>query len=161
VPYSVDGKLGTQLQVRNGTQVSDSVALPVTQAAPSVFSVDYSGSGQGAVLNQDLTVNNSAHPAVKGSIVIVYATGEGQTLPAGVDGLLANGPVYPRPALPVTVDVGGIAAEVLYAGAAPTQVAGVLQVNVRIPAGVPSGDVPVRVLVGTAASQPGITVAIQ
>ena len=36
-----------------------------------------------------------------------------------------------------------------------------LQVNVRIPADTPSGDIPVEVHVGNAESQPGITVAVQ
>jgi len=162
VPYGVDGKAGTQVQVRNGTNVSDSVALPATSVGPSVFSVDFTGSGQGAILNQDgVTVNSSAHPADKGSIVVIYATGEGQTNPSGIDGKLANGPVYPAPKLPVTVNIGGLAAEVLYAGAAPTLVAGVMQVNVRIPANAPSGDVPVDVAVGSAHSQPGVTVAVK
>ena len=103
VPYAVDGKLGTQVQVLNGSSLSDKVALPVAQVAPSLFSMDYSGVGQGAILNQDLSVNSSANPAAAGSIVVLYATGEGQTIPAGVDGLLAHGPVYPKPGAAGTV----------------------------------------------------------
>jgi uncharacterized protein (TIGR03437 family) len=82
-------------------------------------------------------------------------------MPAGVDGKIANGPAYPAPQLPVSVTVGGVSAQVLYAGAAPSLVAGVMQVNVRIPAGTASGDNAVTVTVGAAASQPGITVAVQ
>ena len=60
VPYAVDGKPGTQVQVRNGSLTSDTVAMPVFPAAPSIFSVDLSGTGQAAVLNQDgLTVNSA------------------------------------------------------------------------------------------------------
>ena len=59
VPYSVDGKPGTQVQVKNGTLTSDPVAMPVTPVAPSIFSADYTGSGQGAILNEDgVTVNS-------------------------------------------------------------------------------------------------------
>ncbi len=50
VPYEVDGKLGTQVQVKNGTLTSDLVALPVWPVAPSIFSVDLSGTGQAAML---------------------------------------------------------------------------------------------------------------
>jgi uncharacterized protein (TIGR03437 family) len=161
VPYAVDGKPGTQLQVRNGSNVSDLVALPVAASAPGVFSLDASGAGQGAILNADLTVNSDSNPAPAGSIVVLYATGEGQTSPGGVDGLIALGPTYPKPVLPVSVTIGGVAAEVLYAGAAPSLVAGVMQVNARVPAGVASGDQPVVVTVGTAQSQQGLTAAIK
>ncbi|HZL56377.1 MAG TPA: hypothetical protein VFC21_04820, partial [Bryobacteraceae bacterium] len=161
VPYAVDGKSGTQVTVKNGSSVSDPVALPVASAAPGIFSVDLSGAGQGAILNQDLSVNSSANPAAAGSVIVIYATGEGQTSPAGVDGKFANGPAYPAPKLPVSVTIGGVAAPALYAGAAPSLVAGVMQVNVRIPEGVPSGNNPVVVMVGSAQSQPGITVAVQ
>jgi uncharacterized protein (TIGR03437 family) len=161
VPYAVDGKAGTQVTVRNGSNVSDTIALPVTAAAPAIFSVDYTGSGQGAILNQDLTVNSSSNAAAAGSIVVIYATGEGQTNPAGVDGLIANGPAYAKPNLPVTVTIGGIAADVVYAGAAPVETAGLMQVNVRVPAGLPPGDNAVTVSVGSASSQPGITLALK
>jgi uncharacterized protein (TIGR03437 family) len=161
VPYSVDGKTGTQVTLKNGANVSDAVALPVASVAPGIFSVDYTGSGQGAILNQDLTVNSTANAAAAGSVVVIYATGEGQTNPAGVDGKIANGPDYAKPKLAVSVTIGGQAAEVLYAGAAPALVAGVMQINARIPAGTPAGDAAVAVTVGTTQTQPGITVAVK
>ena len=164
VPYALDGKSGTQVQVRYGTLTSDAVAMPVAATGPSVFTADLSGIGQGVILNQDVvTVNSAAKPADKGSIVVIYATGEGQTTPLGVDGQLANGPFYPKPppGVQVQVNIGGIPAEVLYAGAAPSLVAGVMQLNVRIPANVASGNVPVDIVVGTAHSQTGVTVAVK
>ena len=162
-PYSLNGKSGTQVVVKNGTSTSDPVALPVTPVAPSIFSADTSGTGQGVIFNFDFSVNSAAKPADKGSVIVLYATGEGQTLPGGIDGQIANGPNYPAPvAKPAaTVNIGGLPAEVLYAGAAPQLVAGVMQLNVRIPAGVASGDVPVEVLIGGAKSQPGITVSVR
>ena len=161
VPYSVDGKKGTQVQVRANGLTSDPVALPVTPAAPAIFSVDYTGSGQGAILNEDSSVNNTSRPANKGSIIAIYATGEGQTSPGGIDGKLATGPTYAKPNLNVQVRVNGVPAEVLYYGAAPGAVAGLMQVNARIPADAPSGDVLVEIQAGDAKSQPGITVAVR
>jgi uncharacterized protein (TIGR03437 family) len=161
-PYALDGKTGTQVQVMNGTLLSSAVALPVAPVGPSVFTIDQTGSGQGMILNQDgVTVNSSAKPADKGSIVVIYATGEGQTAPGGIDGQLANGPSYPAPVQKVTVNIGGIPADVLYAGAAPTLVAGVMQINVRIPANALSGNVALDVVVGTTHSRPGVTVAVK
>src|SRR5262249_34668670 len=141
VPYGIDGKKGTQVQVRNGTNVSDFVALPVTPFSPSIFSKDYTGSGQGAILNQDgVTVNSSARPADRGSVVSIYATGEGQTMPGGIDGEIARGSTMPKPSRAVQVWIDGRPAELLYAGAAPGQVAGLFQVNARIPADARAGE---------------------
>jgi uncharacterized protein (TIGR03437 family) len=158
----VDGKRGTQVTVRNGTNLSDPVALPVAAVGPSIFSADYTGSGQGAIVNEDgVTVNSSGAPAAKGSIVSIYATGEGQTDPGGVDGQLAREAPLPKPKLPVEVWIAGKRAEVLYAGAAPGQVAGLFQVNARIPENTPEGEASVLVKVGDAASQPGVTVVVR
>jgi uncharacterized protein (TIGR03437 family) len=49
---------------------------------------------------------------------------------------------------------------VLYAGPAPGLVSGIIQINVTLPSGTPSGNVPVVVQVGTASSQT-VTVAVQ
>jgi uncharacterized protein (TIGR03437 family) len=68
----------------------------------------------------------------------------------------------PKPNLPVSVKIGGLDAEVLYAGGAPGSVAGLLQVNVRVPPGVVSGNaVPVVLTVGGVSSQPGVTMAVR
>lgn len=158
VPYAVAGRDSTQLVVTNGGQASAALTLSVTASAPGLFTLD--STGQGAVLNQDGSVNGGANPAARGSIITLYATGAGQTNPAGIDGLLA-GTVLPVPMLPVAVNIGGQAAQVLYAGAAPGLVAGVMQVNVRLPDGVSSGAAPVILQVGAASSQPGVTVSIQ
>jgi uncharacterized protein (TIGR03437 family) len=117
--------------------------------------------GAGAILNQDYSLNSPAHPAAPGSVVMIYSTREGQTDAPGVDGQIA-GTTLPQPRLPVSVTIGGVTAEVLYAGAAPGLVAGVLQVNARVPEGTPAGAaVPVALIIGTASSQAGVTLAVQ
>jgi uncharacterized protein (TIGR03437 family) len=113
------------------------------------------------VLNQDGSVNSFKKPAKAGSIVSIYATGEGQTRPSGVDGKVADAGNLPIPAKDVAVFISGNKCDVLYAGGVPGQVAGLLQVNVRIPADTPSGDVPVVLQVGDGSSQPGITIAVE
>jgi uncharacterized protein (TIGR03437 family) len=55
--------------------------------------------------------------------------------------------------------VGGQPAQILYAGAAPDFVAGVLQVDIQIPAGV-SGTVPLQLTIGTASTPSGLTVTV-
>ena len=45
--------------------------------------------------------------------------------------------------------IGGKPAKILYAGAVPYLVAGVMQVNAQLPDGLPSGQVPVVLMAGT------------
>jgi uncharacterized protein (TIGR03437 family) len=157
VPYEVAGKTITQMQVQYNGQTSAAVGVNVVDAAPGIFTLP--SSTQAAALNADLSVNGAGNPAAKGSVVVLYATGEGQTNPAGVDGKLATS-TFPAPVLPVSVTIGGNPATILYAGAGPYEVAGVLQVNVQIPAGTASGSVPVVLQVGTHQSATA-TIAVQ
>ena len=91
-------------------------------AAPGIFTQNASGSGPGAILNQDYTVNGPSHPASRGSTIVVYMTGEGQTAPVGVTGKVTTvntsgvGPLTPAPLLPVSALIGGLPALVQFAG---------------------------------------------
>src|SRR5205085_1102206 len=120
-----------------------------------------SGVGQGAVLNQNTTLNSPNNPEAKGRVLVLYATGEGQTNPQGNTGRIIGSDVR-SPVSPVSVRIGGRPAAVEYAGSAPGLVAGTFQVNVRIPQDAPSGSaVSIELQVGQAISQAGVTVAIQ
>ena len=161
VPYEVARRVRTDVKVEYQGSVSTVAEVRVIESAPGVFVAD--SSGQGAILNQDGSANSIKNGAAPGSIVSIYATGEGQTTPTGADGVI-NGTKLPlpKPQLPVTVQINGEPAEVLYAGAAPGQVAGMMQVNARIPADVPKGtSLPVTITVGPATSQAGVTLAIR
>lgn len=162
VPYAVAGKTTTQLIVEVNGAASAPVTLNVADAAPGIFTADASGKGQAALLNENGSLNTAANPAAAGSIVVIYLTGEGQTTPAGVDGALALGPAYPKPNLPVTVTAGGYDAEILYAGAAPGAVAGLMQINARLHPQTATGpNSPLTVRIGTRASQTGVTLAVK
>ena len=94
-------------------------------------------------------------------MVLLFLTGDGQTNPAGVDGRLALD-TLPRAAAPVTVAIGGAAAQVLYSGVAPQSIAGFTQFNVVVPDGAAAGAaVPVVVTVGGVSSPTGVTVAVK
>lgn len=161
VPYSVAGRPGTRLKIVCADEETNTIILPVRESAPGLFTADASGKGPGAILNQDGSLNSPANPASRGSVVVLFGTGEGQTEPPGVDGKLAADPL-PRPALPVSVQIGGVPADVLYAGAAPQLVAGMLQVNARVPDTASTGSAaPVVLTVGTNSSQPGVSLAIR
>jgi uncharacterized protein (TIGR03437 family) len=160
VPYGLTGS-STKVQVSFLGQISDPVSVPVAAAVPGIFTANATTSGPGAIVNQDGIQNSAAHPAKRGETVMVYATGEGQTDPPGVDGQLNTGSL-PRPLAQVTATVGGIPATVMWVGGAPGFVAGLLQVNVTIPQGIPAGGaLPIVLTIGGNSSQANVTVAVQ
>jgi uncharacterized protein (TIGR03437 family) len=160
VPFGINGSL-SQLYVQYQNVTSAPFNLSVASQIPAIFTLNGSVIGQAAAINnKDGSINGAARPAKVGDYVQLYITGAGQTNPAGTDGLINAGP-GPVPAGAVTVSIGGQNANVNFAGGAPGAVAGVLQVNAQIPAGVTAGGtVPVVVQVGTSNSQPGVTIAV-
>ena len=162
VPYEVSSAQSVNIWVTYQGQESNSVTLPLTATAPGVFTLNASGSGQGLIVNNaDSSVNGPAKPAAPGSYVIVYVTGEGQTLPKGTTGLITVAQVTPAPVLTVVPRVDGQVAYFNFAGEAPGFVSGIMQVNVQIPANARSGDLPITVSVGGNISQSGVTVRVQ
>jgi uncharacterized protein (TIGR03437 family) len=135
------------------------VSVPLAATAPGIFTADDTGRGAAAAINRDGSLNNSGNPAPPGSVVTFFATGEGATVPAGVDGRV-TGTVLPRPLAPVTATIGGVSATVQFAGEAPNEVAGVMQVNVTVPANLPADALPLVLTVGAASSQPGVTIVV-
>jgi uncharacterized protein (TIGR03437 family) len=158
VPYEIAGANSVQVQLSYRGASSAAVTLPVAAVSPGVFSADATGSGPGAILNADYTLNTPDNPAKADDIIIVYGTGGGQTNPQSKTGSLTTGAA--RLASWISVTVGGRPAEVLYAGNAGGEAAGVVQLNVRLPAGV-SGTLPLIVSSGEAASQATVTVSVQ
>ena len=160
VPYEIAGATTQVVAVYQGNS-SPAFTANVAASAPSLFTADQTGAGLALALNTiDGKPNSALNPVKIGDIVTLYATGEGQTAPGGVDGKL-GGSTATHPVLPVSVTVGGISADVQYAGGAPGQIAGLMQINVQIPAGVaPGGYVPVILQVGDGASSPGVWIAV-
>jgi uncharacterized protein (TIGR03437 family) len=151
----------TQVSVVHRGQASDALPVAMAKAIPGVFSADGSGLGTAIVANQDGTLNSADNPAPPGSVVTLYATGTGPVAPLGPDGAVVTADSLPLATLPVTVQVGGTPASVMYAGGAPGIVQGVMQVNVAIPDSAPPGSaVPLLLQTGERLSQTGLTIAI-
>ena len=116
-------------------QILGNYPIPLNVASPALFVINSTvpGAGQVAAINQDGTVNGKDHPALNGSIVAFYGTGEGMVPGAPADGVAATGAV-PTAALPqVIIGTAFVdAANITYSGLAPGLV-GVWQVNVKIP----------------------------
>jgi uncharacterized protein (TIGR03437 family) len=142
-------------------QRSPAVRVNVGAASPGIFTQNATGAGQAAAVNQDGSPNSASNAAAVGSVLTLFATGEGLSLPTGPDGRQVPN-TAPKPVQQVSVTVGGVPATVEYAGGSPGSVAGLLQVNVRIPAGVTTGPaVPVVLRIDATGSREGVTVAIR
>jgi uncharacterized protein (TIGR03437 family) len=168
VPYEIAGFLNANVLVRmisgSTTISSNAINKNVTTTSPGIFTQNSSGTGPGAILNQNNTVNSPSNPASRGDTIVIYMTGEGQTTPPGVTGkvtVAAPTPPYtPTPLLLPAITIGGQPANYTFVGEAPGFVSGVLQLNVVIPASVATGDQQVIVTMGGNSSQSGVTVSV-
>ena len=95
VPYAVGGSTARVAVTYQG-QVSADFIVPVAATAPNIFTLNQAGWGQAAAINADGTVNTPANPVKLGGYISLYATGEGQTVPAGVDGKVGGSPAHIR-----------------------------------------------------------------
>jgi len=160
VPFAAATSGNATIQVISNGQQAASWDVPLAPSAPSVFTIPASGVGQAAVLNQDSSINAPANPAARGTEIQIFATGAGITSPPGVTGGIAKG-AGNSTLLSVQVLIGGIQAPVDYAGAAPDEVAGLLQVNALIPFNAPVGPaIPILLIIGDAMSPLGVTIAV-
>ncbi|MBI3471123.1 MAG: trypsin-like peptidase domain-containing protein [Candidatus Solibacter usitatus] len=138
--------------------------IPLGRAAVTVnvegrelaAAVDLVGLAPG-VYTSDGTRPSPQPAGVRDDILIAYLTGVGAVSPRVASGA---GPAFdgtleslPKPVAPVTVTVAGLPAEVLFAGI-PLGVAGVIQVNYRIPPDAPLGDQPLVFTVGGVRANP-------
>jgi uncharacterized protein (TIGR03437 family) len=125
--------------------------------SPGLFrTLETDSSATALAVNQDGTLNSSAHPAPAGSIVALFATGLGQTNPASSDGADATN-IALRYLSAVHVTVNGIDAPVDYAGIAPG-FAGLSQINIHVPQ---TSSGPVKVLMGSAPFNQPVNLWIQ
>ncbi len=134
---------------------------PVTfsTTAPAIFTPSATGTGPGSILHANYLPVSASNPATAGETVLIFATGLGETQPAGTAGQAAlNGNVVAA----VSVTIGGVNAAVSYAGVAPGY-AGLYQVNTTVPVTNPrlSGNVEVLLTAGTVTSPSGVTITVQ
>jgi len=161
MPFELAGRFSTRMQVEYRGQRSREIELRVAEASPAIFTEGARGFGQGAVLNQNNTVNGPNNAEARGNVVVIYATGGGLTSPLAVTGQVAtsSGSLV---AAPVRVLIGGVEAQVLYAGPAPGLISGAIQINAVVPQSAATGTaVPVTVHVGSGMSQGNVTIAVR
>ena len=159
VPFGLDLSNPAQVEIRQGL-ASTKTLVPVAAASPAIFTLNATGGGPGAILNQDYSVNSPLNRAARGSVIQVYGTGFGALNPLPADGQLTQ--VLAATTSAVTAVINGVPAEVLYAGAAPGLIAGVIQINVRVPDGLSANPAtPISLRMGSFTTPAGVTVSIQ
>jgi uncharacterized protein (TIGR03437 family) len=164
VPYEVSQAQTANVVVVYQGNASAAFPIAISAVKPAIFTLNSSGSGQGAIVNQDYGVNGPAHPAQRGQYVTIYGTGEGVTTPPGMDGRVSDtaGTPLPKVATSCFATIGGQPATVNYCGEAPGFTAGFVQLNVLVPETVAPGNaVPVTITVGNVTSQSGVTLVVQ
>jgi uncharacterized protein (TIGR03437 family) len=170
VPYALAGQQTANIVVTHNRGVSQAFSVPLLDTSPGIFTASGGGSGP-PISNQDGTPNSVDNPARKGSVIQMWATGAGvwnrnpqdaSIVLSWVVDIIRSGEVILRPAAPVSLTIGGQAAEIRYAGPAPYEVSGKLQVNAVVPEGIGSGPQPVVLTIGANSnSQQQVTVAIR
>ena len=154
-PFELAGAATTQLQVSVTGSLSPPVVVPLSPAAPGVFTISQDGKGAAVVLHGLTSAPvTTANPARPGEVLTLFATGLG-----GVQPFVPTGrPAQPQPLSvttnPVAITLGSASARVLFSGLAPG-FAGLYQVNFEVPAGSTLGDaVTLNVTVANASSNP-------
>ena len=160
MPYSVVSG-SAQITVGYAGRISAGFTIPVAPTAPGVFTLDSTGKGQAVALNQDSSINSASTPAKPGDVISLFATGEGETTPAGVDGKLATTQVK-QPLAAVSVTIGGKRVTPIYAAGASGEIAGVIRIDAQIPSDIQTGPaVPVLVQFGNNSCQQGVSIAVR
>ena len=77
VPYEVASSTTANVVVVYQGNASTPFPIGIAATRPGIFTRSGSGTGQGAILNQDQSINGPSSPADRGSWVAIYATGEG------------------------------------------------------------------------------------
>ncbi len=147
----------------------DTGTVTIQNYAPAFFT--FNGSSVAALSTNyvpvaDPSVVSTGHPAKPGDVVLLYATGLGPTSPGFAAGVILDpSTTAPLPAgTAFSITIGGTTltpSNVLYAGATPGSISGLYQINARVPASTPDGDIPISISAGGVASPAGTTINVK
>jgi uncharacterized protein (TIGR03437 family) len=156
IPVEVGGQTTATVQVTAAGQSSVPRTIFVDAVSPGIFTVNQSGAGPGVITHLDGSVVSQQNPARADEVVVMYATGLGLLNPPLATGAPSAGN---QTAVPATVTVDGVTAQVLFSGTTPGLV-GLNQINFRIPAGTrTANNIPVVVTIGGKQSN-SVTIAV-
>jgi uncharacterized protein (TIGR03437 family) len=148
LPTSLPGSGTVDIRVvsQSTGQIYGDADLALTPVSPGLFTLNSTGYGQLAALNDDNTVNGPGNPLTRGHVIQIFGTGQGAVTGGPADGMLNTGlaPTVVMPQVQIST-VSVPTTNILYSGLAPGLI-GVWQINVLVPTTVTAGQsVPVVV----------------
>ena len=162
VPFELVTGAGTvTVEVERGSQTSGAQLVTITTVSPGIFTLNQQGTGAGAIFHgEDFQPVSESAPARHRELLVIFCTGLGPVQPEVQSGHIAPStePLARTLSTPL-VNIGGMPAEVTFSGLTPGYV-GLYQVNVQLPAGVPSGTQSVEIIINGVPSNT-VTIAVQ
>ena len=161
VPATVPVNASQQVLLLRDNAYGTPVSVIIAPTHPAILSADGSGLGPGLVY-KGANLANGSNPVAAGDSIVIYSTGLGATDSTG------------KASNPVTLSIGGLAAQVSYAGVALPQsyppsgapmllgvvsgaLGGLYQISATVPAGLPGGAVALTIGSAGQTSQSGVT----
>jgi uncharacterized protein (TIGR03437 family) len=159
IPWEVEGKTQAAVTVTVNGQTSIPQALAIAPFAPSIFSTNGQGTGQGSIQDASFRLVDASNPAHANSVVVIYCTGLGAVTNQPPSGAPASGSPLSQTKTTPAVTIGGIAAPVVFSGLVPA-LAGLYQINARVPSTIGADPAaPVIITIGGVASNT-VTMAV-
>ena len=155
MPYELAGQTTATIAVSTSAGVVEVTGVPIAPQSPAIFLLD--AAGDAAALHLDGTVVSTTSPASAGEALEIFATGLGPVSNTPADGTAPPSGTLAVDQLITAVTIGGVNAQVLFAGLAPGFV-GLYQLNVVVPSGLPAGPATITISEG---SLPGNSAVIQ
>ena len=166
VPFEVPVGQPT-IQVRRGNATSAGQSVTVAAAAPSIFTINQQGTGQGVILIANTSIlaapagsipGQQARAVHRGEIISIFCTGLGDVFNRPPSGAVAPGDQSLTMLLP-TVTIGGNPTPPSFSGL--SSYVGLYRVDVQVPPSAPVGDaIDVKINVAGVISNTA-TIAIQ
>jgi len=154
-----DSTLGNvQVVVENNGLTSAPATVQLESYAPAFFWVPGTPYVIASRLPNYAAAGTPSAPAHAGDTLVLWATGLGPTTPAAPAGIEVSG-APPTSTMPI-VTVGGVQVQVISSVLAPGT-AGLYQINIQLPANVPTGTVAVQASIGGMQTQSGVTLVVE
>ena len=135
VPSPVRFRAQTVMQVEVNGKTMPAQTLDVAASSPAIFTLNGTGTGPAAALNQDGTINSPANPAARGTFVTLFANSAGAWQTVMGDGLVLSD-VHPLSQVAATVGISAATVGAAYVGNSPGSVTALWQLNVLVPPGI-------------------------
>ncbi len=165
IPWEATGASASVVVTVNG-QASNTYTMTLGSAGPGIFTINASGSGQGAIQIANTATfaapagsipGVSAQPVARGQFITVYCSGLGAVANPPADGAAASGQTTTAS---VSMTIGGVAVTPSFSGLAPGFV-GLYQVNAQIPQSVATGSAVALTITVNGVASNSVTIAVQ